>query len=162
MIPPATGSSFEEIELCQSYVSDRPTDPSPHQQNDNNPAQHSTTAITTYALQTCCVQLETNQCLRCDDKQPLCLCSMQVTEYCLCCKPVQPWLMTGTAPQMGLGGQICLLVAKQHFHSFIDRHLLLVGEGDKRIQVVNLTFNQSVHCPKDRVQVRKPHPARDI
>ncbi len=48
-------SSFEEIELCQSYVSDRPTDPSPHQQNDNNPAQHATTATTTCTLQTCYV-----------------------------------------------------------------------------------------------------------
>jgi len=48
-------SSFEESELCQSYVSDRPTDPSPHQQNDNNPAQHATTATTTCTLQTCYV-----------------------------------------------------------------------------------------------------------
>ena len=55
-----------------------------------------------------------------------------------------------------------LLVAKQHLHGFIDRHLLLIGEGDERIQVVNLTLNQSVHCPEDRVQVRKPYPARDI
>ncbi len=62
----------------------------------------------------------------------------------------------------GLGGQNCLLVAKQHLHSFIDWHLLLFGEGDKRVQVVNLTLNQSVHCPEDRVQVRKPYPARDI
>ena len=52
-----------------------------------------------------------------------------------------------------------LLVAKEHFHSLIDRHLLLVGQRHQSIQIVNLTLNQAIHCPENGVQVWNPHPA---
>ena len=41
------GSSFQKIELRQGNVRGRPADGHPNQQNDDNPAQHSPTALAT-------------------------------------------------------------------------------------------------------------------
>lgn len=58
-----------------------------------------------------------------------------------------------------MGQEEDLLVAKEHLHSLIDGHLLLVSQCHQSTQIVNLTLNQAIHCPEDGVQVWYPHPA---
>ena len=51
------------------------------------------------------------------------------------------------------------LVAKESKNRLIHGLLLPSLQGTQRLQVVNLTHNQTIHCPKDGVDVREPNPA---
>ena len=50
-------------------------------------------------------------------------------------------------------GLSSLLVAKKQVNCFIDWNLLLRRQCDKRTEVVDLTFDQPIHCPEDGVEV---------
>lgn len=51
------------------------------------------------------------------------------------------------------------LVAKESKNRLIHRLLLPSLQDTQCIQVVDLTHNQTVHCPEDGVDVREPNPA---